>query len=648
MPVHEVEGGYRWGESGKVFADRADAEAQGRAAYANGFEEKLAGDAFDAPFQQAWGAPFPAPENEPWGPDTPTAESEDWRAQGDEFRLAGGCVHCGSTKGYEQSKGRPCADCGLPYFAGTISEIELIAFAEKFVDAGGRLEKHDDALRMTPPGYARATSALDRTMPVTGLIRRIAKLRAIVRKEDGPGDPMDWQGISLVIDRPKGFVQEGTGPDGVPWRRVYLYDYGYVPGTEGGDGEGLDVYVGGPNDPSGKAYWVAQRTFDGGFDEWKVFLGFPSAARARLAFRLHAPAELLGPVFEMPSGAMRSLLGVHPTTDDGRGLIESMGKAGEEGGAGEAGETAHEVAEAISELGEGARAGHEGHGEHGKGPKAHGEKKPKGEKKKPAEHASAGEKPTAEGHGEKKPAEEKPKGGGGGPERDEHGRFASKAFVAAKGYDPEQDRATNGEFGSGGGAPTGAKTEGTGHPAAPSSGSAESYFKEDKGRLSRLHDYTEHDYAAMNEFKRDPAAFATKHGEKEANKQEAKAAKFSADLRGAPKDPGTVSRGVMLPPAAIERMKPGGEVVARGFWSTTKDSGQAEGFAHQTAEGAQKKGDTRKPVVLHITQRSGVSLGKASTRPEEKEVILPHGTRLHVDKTEKKGGVLHVHMSEAA
>lgn len=39
MPVHKVECGYRWGEHGKIYPTKEEAEAQGRAAYANGYAE---------------------------------------------------------------------------------------------------------------------------------------------------------------------------------------------------------------------------------------------------------------------------------------------------------------------------------------------------------------------------------------------------------------------------------------------------------------------------------------------------------------------------------------------------------------------------------------------------------------------------------
>jgi len=41
MPVHKVNGGYRWGQHGKVYPTKVQAErqGQGRAAHASGFRE---------------------------------------------------------------------------------------------------------------------------------------------------------------------------------------------------------------------------------------------------------------------------------------------------------------------------------------------------------------------------------------------------------------------------------------------------------------------------------------------------------------------------------------------------------------------------------------------------------------------------------
>jgi len=40
MPVRKVDGGYRWGTTGKVYKTKADAERQGRAIQANKSKDK--------------------------------------------------------------------------------------------------------------------------------------------------------------------------------------------------------------------------------------------------------------------------------------------------------------------------------------------------------------------------------------------------------------------------------------------------------------------------------------------------------------------------------------------------------------------------------------------------------------------------------
>lgn len=40
MPVQKVPGGYKWGNTGKVYPTKAQAEAQGRAIHASGYRER--------------------------------------------------------------------------------------------------------------------------------------------------------------------------------------------------------------------------------------------------------------------------------------------------------------------------------------------------------------------------------------------------------------------------------------------------------------------------------------------------------------------------------------------------------------------------------------------------------------------------------
>lgn len=130
--------------------------------------------------------------------------------------------------------------------------------------------------------------------------------------EQGTSMPRrSFQGIPVVVDRPKGFVQRGKAKDGTEWERVYKTDYGFIPSTLGGDDEELDVFLG-PDDAAPTAYWVAQTKDGGAFDEYKVFLGYPSEEAARACYLEHIPAQFMGAMFATPVGALHALLGMNP------------------------------------------------------------------------------------------------------------------------------------------------------------------------------------------------------------------------------------------------------------------------------------------------------------------------------------------------
>lgn len=67
-----------------------------------------------------------------------------------------------------------------------------------------------------------------------------------------------------------------------------LYPYGYIRGTEGTDGDHVDVYVG-PNKDATHVYVIDQGVKNNWkkFDEQKVMLGFNSAAEAKKAYLHH-------------------------------------------------------------------------------------------------------------------------------------------------------------------------------------------------------------------------------------------------------------------------------------------------------------------------------------------------------------------------
>ena len=121
-----------------------------------------------------------------------------------------------------------------------------------------------------------------------------------------------FEGIKIKLDRPKGTVHTGKDSSGKPWARTYKYDYGFIPKTNGGDSEGIDVFLGPDEDNSDTAYWIAQNKEDGTFDEYKVFLGFKSKAAAKTAYREHIPAKYMSKIFSVSIPMMKAMLGLEP------------------------------------------------------------------------------------------------------------------------------------------------------------------------------------------------------------------------------------------------------------------------------------------------------------------------------------------------
>lgn len=122
---------------------------------------------------------------------------------------------------------------------------------------------------------------------------------------------VDFQGVRVRIDRPQGFVQRGRDEKGAEWERTYKTDYGYIPRTRGGDGDGLDVYLG-PARTSELAYWISQRKGSGEFDEYKLMLGFPDRRSARSMWAAHTPERLYGGIATTSMGMVKALLGIEP------------------------------------------------------------------------------------------------------------------------------------------------------------------------------------------------------------------------------------------------------------------------------------------------------------------------------------------------
>lgn len=90
-------------------------------------------------------------------------------------------------------------------------------------------------------------------------------------------------GYDITIENPKGSERSGVDTNGQPWSVTMNNTYGYIRGTEGVDGDHIDVFLS-DNPAGGKVYVIDQMNEDGSFDEHKVMYGFNSALAAKRAY----------------------------------------------------------------------------------------------------------------------------------------------------------------------------------------------------------------------------------------------------------------------------------------------------------------------------------------------------------------------------
>ena len=92
-------------------------------------------------------------------------------------------------------------------------------------------------------------------------------------------------GFDVTIEQPKGSVRSGVDASGKAWSQEMHNTYGYIRGTEGVDGDHIDVFLSDHlDDWNGMVYVVDQVNQDGSFDEHKVMYGFNSEQEARDAY----------------------------------------------------------------------------------------------------------------------------------------------------------------------------------------------------------------------------------------------------------------------------------------------------------------------------------------------------------------------------
>ncbi len=90
-------------------------------------------------------------------------------------------------------------------------------------------------------------------------------------------------GYDISIENKKGSIRRGKDANGSEWKSEMHSDYGYIRGTEGMDGDHIDVFLSDAPE-QGDVFVVDQYNPDGSFDEHKVMYGFADGKAALDAY----------------------------------------------------------------------------------------------------------------------------------------------------------------------------------------------------------------------------------------------------------------------------------------------------------------------------------------------------------------------------
>ena len=120
-----------------------------------------------------------------------------------------------------------------------------------------------------------------------------------------------FDGLPIKIEQDPGDIRKGNAKDGTTWERKMYASYGYVPGTkgDGADGDAIDVYLSASPVPGSQVYEISQNKKEGGFDEHKYMVGYPSAAAAKAEYLRHMPEWAFGSMKPMSMDTFKGMYG---------------------------------------------------------------------------------------------------------------------------------------------------------------------------------------------------------------------------------------------------------------------------------------------------------------------------------------------------
>lgn len=115
-------------------------------------------------------------------------------------------------------------------------------------------------------------------------------------------------GMAMSIENPKGSMRSGTNKEGKAWEIQMTAHYGYILGSNAGDGDNLDVFLTDDAETARLVFVIDQINPDGSFDEHKCVIGPATEADARALYLAHYEEGWtgLGAICSVPMACFRA------------------------------------------------------------------------------------------------------------------------------------------------------------------------------------------------------------------------------------------------------------------------------------------------------------------------------------------------------
>lgn len=180
---------------------------------------------------------------------------------------------------------------GLLYFADKQKSLAVSTLARLRLPGRVQLRRGGEMIFAPPPARNSTDST---TCAPWAQINEAAHDSAFGDRSPKPPTPAQCEagnykvgrakvlGFHVAIENPAGSIRRGCDPNGVAWETRMPAHYGYLSGTTGADGDGIDCFIGPwPELPD---IYVVNQWLNGRFDEHKVMFGFIDEAHARSTY----------------------------------------------------------------------------------------------------------------------------------------------------------------------------------------------------------------------------------------------------------------------------------------------------------------------------------------------------------------------------